>query len=92
MREGDWELCKELARFLAAMDETGETLKEAMSMVEVVLRQEPVLDGIGSRLQIPVGRFANGSRRSSSRDDDGTESDRRTASETGSIASTISAP
>ncbi|KAH6895191.1 RIC1-domain-containing protein [Thelonectria olida] len=92
MREGDWELCKELARFLAAMDETGETLKEAMSMVEVVLRQEPVLDGIGSRLQIPAGRLANGSRRSPSRDDDGTESDRRTASETGSIASTISAP
>lgn len=93
MREGDWELCKELARFLAAMDETGETLQEAMSMVEVVLRQEPVLDGIGSRLQIPAGRLTNGSRRSPSRDDDGTsESDRRTASETESIASTISGP
>lgn len=35
MREGDWELCKELARFLAALDETGETLREALSMVGV---------------------------------------------------------
>ncbi|KPM34397.1 hypothetical protein AK830_g12173 [Neonectria ditissima] len=92
MREGDWELCKELARFLAAMDETGETLQEAMRMVEVVLRQEPGLDGIGSRLQIPSGRGVNGSSRTGSGEDDGTESDRLSASDAGSIASTISAP
>jgi len=35
MREEDWELCKELARFLAALDETGETLREAMGMVNI---------------------------------------------------------
>lgn len=35
MREGDWELCKELARFLAALDETGDTLREALDMVGV---------------------------------------------------------
>lgn len=93
MREGDWELCKELARFLAAMDETGETLQEAMRMVDVVIKQEPGLDGFGSRLQIPSGRGLNGlSGQTSSGDDDATESDRRSTSDTGSIASTISAP
>lgn len=93
MREGDWELCKELARFLAAMDETGETLQEAMRMVDVVIKQEPGLDGFGSRLQIPSGRGLNGSSgQTSSGDDDATESDRRSTSDTGSIASTISAP
>ncbi len=32
MREGDWELCKELARFLAAMDDTGQALREALAL------------------------------------------------------------
>ncbi|ERT01272.1 hypothetical protein HMPREF1624_02514 [Sporothrix schenckii ATCC 58251] len=32
MQEGDWELCKELARFLAAMDDSGQTLKEAVAL------------------------------------------------------------
>lgn len=31
MREGDWELCRELARFLAAMDDSGQTLREALA-------------------------------------------------------------
>ena len=35
MREEDWELCKELARFLAALDETGNTLREALEMANV---------------------------------------------------------
>jgi hypothetical protein len=35
MEEEDWDLCKELARFLAALDETGDTLREAMDMVNV---------------------------------------------------------
>ncbi|KAH0424801.1 hypothetical protein CcaCcLH18_11357 [Colletotrichum camelliae] len=35
MKEGDWELCKELARFLAAMDETGDSLREAMEGVNI---------------------------------------------------------
>lgn len=33
--ERDWELCKELARFLMALDETGNTLREAMETVEL---------------------------------------------------------
>ncbi|KAB5580807.1 RIC1-domain-containing protein [Coniochaeta sp. 2T2.1] len=47
MREGDWELCKELARFLAAMDETGDTLREALDMVGV--------SGIGGKSGSPSG-------------------------------------
>lgn len=35
MREGDWELCKELARFLAALDDSGDTLREALEMVNI---------------------------------------------------------
>ncbi|KAF5238118.1 hypothetical protein FAUST_5727 [Fusarium austroamericanum] len=92
MREGDWELCKELARFLAAMDETGETLQEAMRMVEVALKQDSGQDGVGSRLQIPSSRTTNGGSGLTSGDEDGTsESDRRSGSEGGSVASTISA-
>jgi hypothetical protein len=93
MREGDWELCKELARFLAAMDETGETLQEAMRMVEVSLKQESGQDSIGSRLQIPSSRATNGGGSGlTSGDEDGTsESDRRSGSDGGSVASTISA-
>lgn len=33
--EGEWELCKELARFLMALDESGATLREAMALVEI---------------------------------------------------------
>lgn len=33
--EEDWELCKELARFLTALDETGATLMEALEMVSL---------------------------------------------------------
>ncbi|CAK7267600.1 WD40 repeat protein [Sporothrix epigloea] len=32
MQEADWELCKELARFLAAMDDSGQTLREALAL------------------------------------------------------------
>lgn len=93
MREGDWELCKELARFLAAMDETGETLQEAMKMVEVALKQDSGQDSIGARLQIPPSRATNGGGSGlTSGDEDGTsESDRRSGSDGGSVASTISA-
>ena len=57
--EQDWELCKELARFLAAMDESGETLREAMELVNVRVKR----DSVGaedtemiSRLGIPAPR------------------------------------
>lgn len=33
--EGDWELCKELARFLTALDESGATLREALELVDM---------------------------------------------------------
>jgi uncharacterized membrane protein YgcG len=33
--EQDWDLCKELARFLMALDESGTTLREALALVEL---------------------------------------------------------
>lgn len=90
MREGDWELCKELARFLAALDETGEILQEAMKMANIAVREEPSQEAPGNLLQIPSARAANGARRAASVEDDGTESDRRSGSDAGSVASTIS--
>jgi len=35
MERGEWELCKELARFLMALDERGDTLREALVLVEM---------------------------------------------------------
>lgn len=87
VREGDRELCKELARFLAAMDETGETLKEAMKMANVGVTQ-----GISSRLELPATGlgFINGSSKNSSGDDGETTSGMRSPSDAGSMGSTIS--
>lgn len=59
MREEDWELCKELARFLAALDETGDTLREALRManVRIATGNRQGEDGIGgslvARLEVP---------------------------------------
>jgi RAB6A-GEF complex partner protein 1 len=39
--ERDWELCKELARFLMALDETGATLREAMRVVDLPWPEAP---------------------------------------------------
>lgn len=88
MAEGDWELCKELARFLAAMDETGgvlrQTLRQANNGVDLHIGH----GGSSNRLEIPTGRrIANGSTRSGSGDEDGTESDVRSGSDTASIGS-----
>jgi hypothetical protein len=33
--EHDWDLCKELARFLMALDESGETLRRTLELVEI---------------------------------------------------------
>lgn len=62
--EGDWELCKELARFLTALDESGDTLREALEMVDLRSPQGETSGGSflfeGSRLKVP--RFGkNGS-------------------------------
>jgi hypothetical protein len=58
--EGDWELCKELARFLTALDESGETLKEALELVDLRSPQEKLGGGSflfeGSRLKVPRAR------------------------------------
>lgn len=56
MHEEDWELCRELARFLAALDETGDTLREAMDRVRV----RAAAAGAGTRLEVPP-RSTNGS-------------------------------
>ena len=99
MHEEDWELCKELARFLAALDETGDTLREAMEMVNVRTRQVAGGDisvennGFVGLLEVPR-RSANGSPASStlgpgSRRNDGSDSeaDLQSPSETGSAIS-----
>lgn len=88
MAEGDWELCKELARFLAAMDETGgvlrQTLRQANNGVDMHFGQ----GGPSTLLEIPTGRrIHNGSTRSGSGDEDGIESDVRSGSDTASIGS-----
>jgi hypothetical protein len=55
--EGDWELCKELARFLTALDETGATLMEALEMVNLRSPQnEREMSSFmfeGTRLKVP---------------------------------------
>ena len=44
-QEQDWDLCKELARFLMALDESGTALREALELME---------------LKTPIGRDQNG--------------------------------
>lgn len=90
IQEGDWELCKELARFLAAMDETGEVLKEVMEMVNMGQKQGRAPQEIVSRLKIPGPRVANDTRRSSRDDGEETESDLPSASDASSVGSTAS--
>lgn len=54
--EADWELCKELARFLTALDETGATLREALEMVNLRSPNEELHSSFlfeGSRLKVP---------------------------------------
>lgn len=58
--EEDWELCKELARFLTALDESGDTLVEALEMVNLrspkVEREATSFMFEGSRLKVPRPR------------------------------------
>ncbi|KAI0159544.1 RIC1-domain-containing protein [Xylariaceae sp. FL1272] len=62
IREEDWELCKELARFLAAMDESGETLREAMELVKVQVKEGSDNADMVTRLEVPSFRSNGGSR------------------------------
>lgn len=41
---GDWDLCKELARFLMALDESGAGLRQAMEMINVSIPSSRVSD------------------------------------------------
>jgi hypothetical protein len=63
--EGDWELCKELARFLQALDESGNTLREALEMVDLRSPGTPgegtgyqsfLFEGRGLKVPRPGGR------------------------------------
>jgi len=97
MREEDWELCKELARFLAALDETGETLREAMELANIRIRQGDegaAADETTSRLVVPrrgvIAPLSDGttlgdaSRTGINSD---SELDTRSTSDTGSVTS-----
>lgn len=35
----DWQLCRELLRFLHSIDETGSSLREALSQTKIILEQ-----------------------------------------------------
>ena len=55
--EGDWELCMELARFLRALDESGDTLREAVGRMGIVIGQGKDEEGEESvRLKTPTQR------------------------------------
>ena len=54
MEEQDWDLCKELARFLAAIDDTGDTLAEAMK------RTQALLSGTRDDGDVPLPGHVNG--------------------------------
>lgn len=85
IREEDWELCKELARFLAAMDESGETLREAMELVNLRVEQDKEEQpSLMARLEVPSRRLNGGSSRDSE-----TGSDTQSASD-GSSFGTVS--
>ncbi|TGJ80004.1 hypothetical protein E0Z10_g8760 [Xylaria hypoxylon] len=56
IREEDWELCKELARFLAAMDESGETLREAMELVNLQVKKQSESPEAMTKLEVPSFR------------------------------------
>lgn len=88
MQEEDWELCKELARFLAAMDDTGTTLREAMEAVNISLEPKGGSSRSGlALLDIPGSRRLNGSGNRSRTSDDGSESDTLSASDATSFDS-----
>lgn len=66
---GDWDLCKELARFLMALDESGDTLREALTRLNIQESSEGGTSNtqVGVQLTTPrfikdhPERFANGS-------------------------------
>jgi hypothetical protein len=62
----DWELCKELARFLMALDESGATLRSTLELVEL---KTPIAEAVSGkshftfdRLDVPTRGRSNGHR------------------------------
>lgn len=89
--EEDWELCKELARFLTALDESGATLREVLEMVN--LRSPKDERGRssfmfeGSRLKVPrpaMNALQNTNGKGDSDGSDRSSSDSRSPHTTGS--------
>ena len=90
LREEDWELCKELARFLAALDETGATLREAVALAGLPAgRGVAVPQGFMARLAVPPPGGVNGLARTRDGGDhnEETESDVQSLSDGGSYGS-----
>lgn len=64
--EQNWELCKELARFLMALDESGATLRSTLELVELKSpstepdRDQPHFTFDNTRLNIPIRGRSNG--------------------------------
>ncbi|KAI1175411.1 DUF1339 domain protein [Nemania sp. FL0916] len=83
IRDEDWELCKELARFLAAMDESGETLREAMELVNIQVNKVSESSEMMTKLEVPSFR-GNGHSRLR-RQSSGTGSDLQSNSDSSSI-------
>jgi hypothetical protein len=77
--EQDWELCKELARFLMALDESGGTLRSTLELVE--LKTPSAAPGSGQshftfdtcRLNVPTRGRSNGHRAAGGSDVGGAE-------------------
>ncbi|KAI0399479.1 DUF1339 domain protein [Xylaria palmicola] len=89
IREEDWELCKELARFLAAMDESGQTLGEAMELVNLQVKRESDSPETTTKLEVPSFR-SNGHHSRLRRQNSDSGSDVQTASSDASSVGTAS--
>lgn len=66
--EQNWELCKELARFLMALDESGATLRSTLELVELrspsadPCQEQTHFSFDTTRLSIPIRSRSNGHR------------------------------
>ncbi|KAL8933798.1 MAG: hypothetical protein Q9216_006210 [Gyalolechia sp. 2 TL-2023] len=54
---GDWDLCKELARFLMALDESGDTLRKAVSRLNIGRSSEGDGSVVQDSVQLTTPRF-----------------------------------
>lgn len=97
--EQDWELCKELARFLMALDESGATLRSTLELVELKTPSAESAFGQShftfdtSRLNVPPRGRSNGHRieAGSNSDSASRESKERRSRENGSVSPSGSA-